>query len=40
MRLQQLAVDVPWADWAHVYDPIGARLEEVKAEMGKRKVAA
>ena len=40
VRLQQLAMDVPWADWAHVYDPIGARLEEIKVEIGKRKAAA
>ena len=40
MRLQQLAMDVPWIEWARVYDPIGARLEVVKAELGKRKVAA
>jgi hypothetical protein len=36
-RLQQLAMDVPWAEWTHVYDPIGARLEDVKAEIEKRK---
>jgi hypothetical protein len=40
IRLQQLAMDVPWVDWARVYDPIGARLEAVKAELEKRKVAA
>ena len=39
-RLQQLAMDVPWADWAHVYDPIRVRLEEVKIEIEKRKAGA
>lgn len=40
MRLQQLAMDVPWGDWARVYDPIASRLEDVKAEISKRKAAA
>ena len=35
MRLQQLAIDVPWADWASVYDPIGSRLESVKSRIAK-----
>jgi hypothetical protein len=35
MRLQQLAVDVPWVDWASVYDPIGSRLEGIKSKIAK-----
>jgi hypothetical protein len=37
LRLQQLILDVPWAEWASVYDPIGSRLEAVKAEIANRK---
>ena len=37
IRLQQLAADIPWVDWGHVYDPIGSRLEAVKAEIESRK---
>jgi hypothetical protein len=40
MRVQQIAMDVPWADWARVFDPIRTRLEAVKAELDKRRVAA
>jgi hypothetical protein len=40
MRLQQLVADVPWADWARVYDPIGSRLEAVKVEIARQKAAA
>jgi hypothetical protein len=39
-RLQQLAMDIPWAEWAPVYDSIGARLEEVKTEIEIRKAGA
>jgi len=37
IRLQQLGADIPWADWAQVYNPIGTRLEAVKAEIECRK---
>jgi hypothetical protein len=40
MRVQQLMMDVPWASWAGVYDQIGSRLENVKREISKRKIAA
>lgn len=37
MRLQQLAMDVRWVDWATVYDPLGSRLEAVKEELDSRR---
>ena len=39
MRLQQLAAEVRWVDWATVYDPIGSRLEAVKEELDLRKAS-
>lgn len=36
MRLQQLAMDIPWVDWANVYDPIGSRLESVNSKIAKQ----
>jgi len=36
MRLQQIIMDVPWPDWKRVYDPIGARLDAVKARLETR----
>lgn len=40
MRLSQLAMEVPWADWAKVYDPIGVQYEAVKAKLMARKTAS
>lgn len=39
-RLLQLAAEVKWAAWDAVYDPIGSRLEAVKAELEARRQRA
>jgi len=36
MRLTQLTTDVPWVDWASVYNPIASRLEDVKSKIAKQ----
>ena len=36
MRLQQLAMEIQWVDWATVYDQLGSRLEIVKAQLEAR----
>lgn len=40
MRLQQLALDIAWVNWASVYDPIGTRLEAVKSQLSSRQRGA
>lgn len=35
IRLQQLVLTVPWANWK-VYDQIGERLEAIRAEIARR----
>ena len=39
MRLQQLAMEIRWANWTAVYDPLGLRLEAVNIELDARRTA-
>jgi hypothetical protein len=38
MTLQNLGMEFPWVEWGGVYNTLGDRLEEVKAELGRRGV--
>ena len=35
-HLQAMMMDLPWANWQPIYDQIGSRYDEVKAELSRR----
>lgn len=35
-RIQLLIADIPWANWQPIYDELGERFEDVKAEIADR----
>jgi hypothetical protein len=37
MTLQKLMMDFPWVSWKNVYDALGARQDQVKAEQDRRR---